>query len=105
MSKSIIAGDREDTCHYCGLVGSMHKHHIFGASNRKWSEKYGLYIHLCPPHHNMSDLGIHFNKEMMDAYHSLGQESFEQEYARSHSVSNEQARAEFMRIFGRNYIV
>ena len=101
---SIIPDDREDTCHWCGRVGFTHKHHIFGGPNRKWSEKYGLYIHLCPRHHNMSDEGIHFNKEMREGYQRLAQFHFELEYACKHSASEEQAKAEFMRIFGRNYL-
>lgn len=103
MNKSIIADDREDACHYCGRVGQMHKHHIFGGANRKWSEKYGLFIHLCPECHNMSDYSVHFNKDIMDSYHRLGQSSFELWYATKHSASHAEARAEFMRIFGRNY--
>lgn len=104
MSKSIIAEDHENVCHFCKRVGSMHEHHIFGGPNRKWSEKYGLKVHLCPLHHNMSNAGIHYNSEMMEVYHKLGQETFEQKYAEEHSCSTETARAEFMRIFGRNYI-
>ena len=102
--RSIITDDKEDMCHYCGRVGSMHKHHIFGAANRKWSEKYGLFVHLCPYHHNMSDEGIHFNKEMRESYQRLGQQCFELWYAIEHIASASEAREEFMRIFGRNYL-
>jgi hypothetical protein len=102
--RSIIAGDRDDTCHYCGRVGFVHKHHIFGGANRKWSEKYGLFVHLCPYHHNMSDRGIHFNKEMREEYQKLGQYYFELQYALEHGVGEAEAKAEFMRIFGRNYM-
>lgn len=91
---SIIPGDSEERCHYCGRYCNPHKHHIFGAANRKWSEKFGLFVHLCPEHHNMSDQGIHFNKKMMDEYHQLGQMAFEVEHSRE----------EFMKIFGRNYL-
>jgi hypothetical protein len=52
----------------------------------------------------MSDEGIHFNKEMREGYQRLAQFHFELEYACKHSVSEEQAKAEFMRIFGRNYL-
>lgn len=41
-----------------------HKHHIFGGNpNRKHSEEDGLVIFLKPEDHNMSNKGIHFNKE------------------------------------------
>ena len=102
--KSIIPGDDKRKCHYCGcFFEHTHKHHIFGAANRKWSERYGLYIHLCPAHHNMSDQGIHFNKEMMDDYHKLGQRCFETWYHEKGHTPKE-CRAEFMKIFGWNYL-
>ena len=103
--RSIIPNDNKNMCHWCGaFFEKTHKHHIFGGANRRWSEKYGLYVHLCPRHHNMSDEGIHFNKDMMDSYHRLGQFYFELNYACDHSCGEEQARAEFMRIFGKNYL-
>jgi hypothetical protein len=100
---SIITGDMEGRCIHCGRYCVTHKHHIFGAANRKWSEKYGLFIHLCPEHHNMSREGIHFNKDMMDRYHEIGQREFERWY-REKGFDAEHARHEFMRIFGRNYL-
>ena len=41
----------------------LHKHHIFGGSNRKHSDEDGLVIFLRPEDHNMSNKGIHSNKE------------------------------------------
>ena len=102
--QSIVRGEREDKCIWCGRSGVLHKHHIFGGANRKWSEKYGLYVHLCPEHHNMSDSGVHFNKEMMGYFHRLGQDSFEEWYCQEHKAPRDKARAEFMKIFGRNYL-
>lgn len=40
-----------------------HKHHIFGGANRKKSDEDGLVIFLKPEDHNMSNKGIHSNKE------------------------------------------
>jgi hypothetical protein len=53
----------EKKCYITGATEGLHKHHIFGASNRKHSETYGLYVYLIPRLHNMSDEGVHFNKE------------------------------------------
>ena len=104
MSKSIIEDNREHTCHYCGrYVEVPHKHHIFGAANRKWSEKYGLWVYLCPQCHNMSPDSVHQNKDLMDGYHKLGQSTFEIKYATAHHCTHQEAKAEFMRIFGMNY--
>ena len=37
MSKSILQDDK--VCYICGTTASLEEHHIFGASNRKKSEK------------------------------------------------------------------
>jgi len=103
--RSIINGDQKDMCHYCGrFFENTHKHHIFGGANRKHSEKYGLYVHLCPKHHNMSDNSVHFNKDIMDYYHKIGQRSFELWYEETNHCSAEESRRKFMEIFGRNYV-
>lgn len=91
--KSIIQKNY-DRCFECGCTYGLEEHHIFGASNRKWSEKYGLKVRLCHYCHNEPPMGVHHNKAQMDKYHRLAQEAFE----RTHS------REEFMRIFGRNYL-
>ena len=102
--RSLIPGDDKHQCHYCGyFFEHTHKHHIFGGANRKWSERYGLYVHLCPAHHNMSDQSVHFNKEMMNYYHRIGQMCFETWY-REQGHDAHTARYEFMKIFARNYL-
>ena len=40
-----------------------HRHEIFGASNRHKSIEDGLVIFLRPEDHNMSERGIHANRE------------------------------------------
>jgi hypothetical protein len=78
----------------CHRTGDLHKHHVFGAANRKWSEKYGLWVYLCPEHHNMSSVGVHFNKQFDIHLKQIAQREFEDTYGHD----------EFMRIFGRNYL-
>lgn len=78
----------------CHTVGDLHKHHIFGGPNRKWSDKYGLWIWLCPKHHNMSDAGVHFNKPLDLQVKQIAQREFEDTYGHE----------EFMKIFGRSYL-
>ena len=93
MIRSIL--DTEDgVCYICGKHGITHKHHIFGAANRKYSEQYGLYVFLCPPHHNMSDKGVHFDKKTRQWLQSEAQEAFEQIYGHD----------KFMQVFGRSYL-
>lgn len=84
----------EKKCFMCGKTEGLHKHHVYGASNRKWSEQYGLWIWLCPPHHNMSDQGVHFNKPLDTQIKQIAQREFEDTYTHE----------DFMRIFGRNYL-
>lgn len=104
-SKSIIPGNINNMCNYCGrYVEIPHKHHIFGAANRKFSEKYGLWVYLCPEHHNMSPHSVHRDKAIMDKYHQTGQRAFETRYMAIHGVGVDEARAEFMKIFGKNYL-
>lgn len=90
--ESIIQIHKE--CFMCHRTGDLHSHHIFGGPNRKWSEKYGLKIWLCPEHHNMSDNGVHFNKALDLQIKQIAQREFEDTYT----------HADFMRIFGKNYL-
>ena len=92
MAKSIISNVKE--CVRCGAVSDLHKHHIYGGSRRNTSEKHGLWIYLCPAHHNMSDEGIHFNAKFERKAKEVCQKVFEAKHT----------HAEFMVLIGRNYI-
>jgi hypothetical protein len=89
--KSIIQNEKK--CWVCGSTRHLEKHHCFGASNRKLSEKFGLTIWLCLEHHR-GNTGVHFNPELADMVHRHAQTVFEKEHSRE----------EFMTIFGRNYL-
>ena len=78
----------------CHTTGDLHRHHVFGAANRKWSEKYGLWVYLCPKHHNMSDAGVHFNKAIDNQLKQIAQREFEDTYGHD----------KFMKVFGRSYL-
>lgn len=47
MKKSIVEKNPADRCFIYGKRGYLERHHIFGAANKKLSEKYGLTVHLC----------------------------------------------------------
>lgn len=86
---------RVDRCLICGTTQTLHKHHIFyGTGNRQLSEQYGMTCMLCANHHNMSDVGVHFNKKNDLAVKRFAQRKFEAEYG--HDL--------FMQVFGRNYL-
>lgn len=91
--KSLISNNK--SCYVCGCP-TVHKHHIFyGTANRKQSEKYGCWVWLCPYHHNMSNDGVHFNRELDLQIKRECQERWEAEYG---------TREEFRNIFGKNYL-
>ena len=91
--KSIIQERKE--CYITGATQGLHEHHIFAGKNRDNSEKYGLKVWLIPELHNMSQNGVHANKELRDLIHRAGQMAFE----RVHGT-----REDFIQIFGENYL-
>lgn len=73
-----------------------HKHHIFGSNNRNKSEKYGLFVYLTPAMHNMSNEGVHFNKQFDRLLKRIAQQTAMKYYNWNMD--------EWMKIFGRNYL-
>lgn len=93
MSKSIVSNEKE--CLICGTTYGLHKHHIFyGQGYRELSEKYGCWCWLCGRHHNLSNVGVHFNREADLKLKRYCQKLWEQKYGHE----------KFMQIFGRNYL-
>lgn len=85
----------EAICFVCQRPTNV-QHHIFeGTARRSISERYGLKIFLCPPHHNMSDAGVHFNKELDLSLKRMGQEYYE---------SHIGTREDFIRDFIKSYL-
>ena len=92
--ESIIQKEKE--CLVCGTTQNLHRHHVFGGvSNRKCSERHGMTVWLCARHHNMSNAGIHFNRDLDLKVKKYAQEVFE---------ANLGDRNDFRRIFGRSYL-
>jgi len=95
--KSIISNEKE--CFVCGAkewTEALHKHHIFGAFNRTRSDREGLWVWLCPKHHNMSNEGVHFNRPFDIVLKKYAQSRWEQE--------NEEGREEFIKRYGKSYL-
>ena len=92
--KSIIQNEKE--CFVCKTTYGLHEHHCFeGTGRRKQSEQYGLKIWLCGRHHNLSNEGVHFNKELDLQIKRIAQRKFEEKHSRE----------DFIKIFGRNFIM
>lgn len=58
----------------------LHRHEVFFASNRQNSIKYGLYVFLTPENHNMSNKGVHSNRQFDIYLKKIGQKAFEEYY-------------------------
>ncbi len=94
MKKSIIQDDMTQ-CYLCGSMRWLETHHVFGAANRKNSDKYGLVVRLCHYCHNEKPRGVHYNKATREYLQREGQAAFMREFP----------DLDFMKIFGRNYIL
>ena len=95
MAKSILQDKKE--CFLTGATYDLHEHHVFfGTGNRKISEKYGLKVWLRADLHNMSDEGVHFNKELDLQLKRMAQEKAMEHYGWSVE--------EFIKIIGRSHI-
>lgn len=98
MSESIISNDKR--CFICGFP-YVHKHHIYpGIGRREMSEHFGLWVYLCPRHHNQAGSyvavhsGMPAGKEIDRKLRVLGQQKFEEDHT----------RAEWHRYFGKSYL-
>lgn len=74
---------------------NLESHHvIYGNSNRKQSEKYGLKVWLCHEHHT-GNTGVHFNKPLDMYLKKLAQKHFEANYGDTD---------DFRKAFGKSYL-
>lgn len=96
---SILQADTEH-CFLCGMNANLEPldcHHIYGASNRKKSEQYGLKVFL---HHNKCHIfgknAVHKNAEVNNALKAKAQQIAMQYYGWSED--------EFRLIFGKSYL-
>lgn len=92
--KSIIQTDKQE-CYLCGGRASEEHHVMKGTSNRKWSEKYGLKVYLCPICHRIGKHAVHNNRETDLRLIQTAQKIFELQVG---------TREDFRRIFGKSYL-
>ena len=81
------------SCELCGRWASLEKHHVFGAANRKHSERWGMVVYICPTCHRTGENAVHRNREAADRLKAKYQEKFEIEHPDE----------SFLAIFGRLY--
>lgn len=93
MAKSIIQNEKE--CFICGTTLNLHEHHcLYGTANRNQSEKYGLKVWLCQPHHT-GKFGVHSNRVPDLQIKRIAQMTFERKIG---------TREDFMKEFGKSYL-
>lgn len=87
-------------CFLCGRNGygdRLDRHHIFGGSRRKLSEKYGLVVYLCHERcHIFGEYSVHQNALTMQYLHEYGQ--------RKAMKENNWTIEQFREVFGANYL-
>ena len=94
MRKSILTDDLRHS--FLSGTPTNTIHHIYGGTGRRRiSEREGFIVPLTPKEHNMSNEGVHFNKELDLWLKRLCQQKYE---SMGHS------REEFIRLIGRNYL-
>lgn len=84
----------KEECWVSHSVGNLVRHEVFPASNRDNSKYYGLWVYLTPYWHNMSNAGVHFNKELDLKLRRYAQAEFEVHFP----------ELDFVKIFGKNYL-
>lgn len=88
---------KHTNCFLCGKWGYLEEHHIFGKSNRKKSEKYGLVVYLCGIEcHREGKQSVHKSGETAQKLHEYGQKKFMAE--QNASIDD------FRKVFGKNYL-
>lgn len=69
---------------------------FFGSKNRQKSIEDGLVVFLTPEMHNMSNRGVHFNKNFDNYLKKIAQKTWQEYYNKSEE--------EFIERYGRNYL-
>ena len=94
--KSIMQSRKE--CFFTKRTTGLHEHHVFGAGNRKNSEKYGLKVWLTPELHNMGGNGA-------DVHHHAGLDLLLKALAQKIAMEHYGwTKEDFIRIFHKNYL-
>lgn len=86
----------EKECYVCGVMQNIHIHEVYFGKNRTKSIEDGCCIYLCGKHHNQSNDGVHFNKELDLKIKQRMQLYWMKEYNKTVE--------DFIKRYGRNYL-
>jgi len=81
-------------CEICGKWLPLERHHVFGGSSRKQSDRDGFTVNICHWCHNEPPNGVHFNHANMLRL----KQQCQRECEKTHT------RAQFMAAYGKNYL-
>lgn len=87
---------KEKSCIVCGTTLNIHTHEVFYGRNRQKSIEDGCCVYLCGRHHNQSNEGVHFNKELDTSLKKLMETSWLKYY--------DATIDDFIKRYGRNYL-
>jgi len=82
-------------CYVCGNK-IVHIHEVYFGKNRSKSIQDGCCVYLCATHHNMSNQGVHFNKQLDLQL----KQSMERKWLEVYNKTIE----DFIQRYGKNYI-
>ena len=95
MKRYSILQEEMNECYFCGTTRNLHIHEVFyGTANRQKSIRYGCCVSLCAIHHNLTNMSVHFNKEMDLNLKRAMQKRFIEVYP----------ELDFIKTFGKNYL-
>lgn len=98
--KSLLSDESDPRCLICGTTYNLHVHHVYGgAGRRNVSDREGCWCYLCGPHHNMSNLGVHFDKQADTWLKRRCQAAWEEREG-----IDDPEHHEFIRLMGANYL-
>ena len=90
------------SCYVCGTKDDIHIHEVFGGYNRAHSKEDGMCVGLCGPHHNLSNAGVHFNKELDNKIKQQAEKIWIKTYVPD--LDRESQIEAFIDRYGRNYL-
>lgn len=98
--KSLLSDESDPRCYVCHTTYGLHVHHVYpGSGRRSVSDEEGCWVYLCGPHHNMSNMGVHFNNALDIEIRRRCQAAWEHRKGIS-----DPDHSEFIRVFGANYL-
>jgi hypothetical protein len=95
MNRFSILQDKKE-CYVCGSTQNINTHEVYFGNNRQNSIKWGCCVYLCGKHHNQSNAGVHFNKELDNHL----KKEMEKQFLKTYDKTTE----DFISIFKRNYL-